>query len=103
MTQQELALTTRPLAHKDDPESSHLAAEGMARSGRLSANQARVLEVLTEHGGLAGMTAEEINEFVDFEQGVFEVRRRCSDLKDPKLNLIVRDSGSRACKWRVKK
>ena len=64
------------MAHALDPDSSHLAASRMAKSGKASTHEAHVLTVVRGHPNL---TAAEIAEYLHYD--VVEVRRRLSGLK----------------------
>jgi DNA-binding MarR family transcriptional regulator len=74
----------RPLAHRNDPVTSRIAARAMAESGALSSQQARVLEALRE---FPGTTSDELAQRSGLDR--YLVARRLPDLA--RLGHAVQD------------
>lgn len=80
--------TDTPRARKSDPETSHLAAEEIKRSGALGAQQARVLEAVRTY---PGKTAVELAKLAGLDR--YLVSRRLPEL----VPLWVRRGPPRDC------
>jgi hypothetical protein len=74
-----------PIAHRNDPASSHEAADAIDRSGARGTHCAVVLDAVKAHPGL---TSAELVEHVP-GLDLTETRRRLTDLK--RAALIVRE------------
>lgn len=69
-------LADTPRARRDDPETSHKAAERVRRTGLLRGHQTKVLETVRQH---PGATYVEIAEFAGLERHA--VARRLKELE----------------------
>jgi hypothetical protein len=67
-----------PIAHRNDPASSHEAADAIDRSGARGTHCGIVLDAVKAHPGL---TSAELVEHVGHGIDLTECRRRLTDLK----------------------
>lgn len=99
---------TLAMARRDNPASSHEAAQHMVESGKAATNKAHVLAALRAHDH---STAAELVAHVPFKPKrgavITEVRRRLSELRND--GLVIRgtprfsaNGGGHMCEWRVK-
>lgn len=100
--QQELAFKTRSLARATDSESSHRAAEGMVRTGKLGGHRLIIVDGLRDH---PDCTAGELAQYIELDY--VQIDRRVGKMEK---DGVIESRGSRFCtvnethmhEWRVK-
>ncbi len=78
---------SNPIAHAQDPASSHEAAREHTESGRRDTHCSIVLDAVRAHPGLTSAELVEHCVGLDSAEVLTEVRRRLTDLKDAGLIL----------------
>jgi hypothetical protein len=79
------------MARRSDPETSHAAAAEMLHSGKLTAQQGRVLALVAKH---PGCTSLELAAISDGKLDRYQIARRLPELK---RGHVVRMGSTRKC------
>lgn len=91
----------RPLARREDADSSHAAADRMQASGALGRHRALVLEVVRAHPGLTSRALWETEAGQATGLGRHEFARRLPDLRDRGLVEGPKEKGQPIRWWPV--
>ncbi len=93
-------MKTLPLAHRNDPVTSYIAADKLVKSGRLSRQERRVFRAIEVYCCFSNFTARGLSNYCGLDY--YLIQRRLSGLKNK--GKIERTGKKRngQCVWRLK-